>query len=78
MPTTGSEPVTMAYTADLRLPVRAADEQSNEHSSGALQRRGRNRPPEPLRWAICQLLTAALRFGDAMVDRQIRRFRGAG
>jgi hypothetical protein len=53
--------------------------QGREHPSPrALQRRGWNWPPEPLRWATCQLLAAALRFGDARVDRQIRRFRGAG
>jgi hypothetical protein len=47
-------------------------------SARALKRRGWNWPPEPLRWATCQLLTAGLRLGDAMVDRQTRRFRGAG
>jgi len=52
-----------------------------EHPSArarALKRRGWNWPPEPLRWAVCQLLTAGLRAGDTMVDRQIRRLRGAG
>ena len=33
-----------------------------EHPSApALQRRGWSWPPEPLRWATCQLLTAGLR-----------------
>jgi hypothetical protein len=53
--------------------------QGRKHASvRAPQRRGWNWPPEPLRWAPCQLLTAGLRVADAMVDRQIRRFRGAG
>jgi len=50
--------------------------QARERASArALQRRGWH---GPLRWAVCQLLTAGLRVGDALVDRQIRRFRAAG
>jgi hypothetical protein len=53
--------------------------QGREHPRArAPQRRSWNWPPEPLRRATCELPTAGLRFGDATVDRQIRRFHGAG
>jgi len=51
--------------------------QGREHPDAVgLRRRGWNWPPEPLRWAACQLLTSALRAIDARADRQIRQFCG--
>lgn len=50
-----------------------------EHSHlGALERRLRAWPPEPLRWLVARLVNGALGLVDARTDRRARRERGMG